>query len=189
VAAFEIVNGWADSTKAKIDGLSKDFDKAAAKTDDLIDKYKKGEITREQFSKGMADSNREMNDAQKKIDDVAARYNGIGGYFNWLYDNVTGNDPSKHKAKGGPVSAGQSYVVGDNPDGTLNDTSELFIPGSSGSIMSSKDLQAALSGSGRQQSPGLSKNVTLRIDNFNINNGGDSHRMLNDIGFALENAS
>lgn len=50
------------------------------------------------------------------------------------------------KAKGGPVSANTPYFVGDNPDGSLNKTTELFVPRTAGSIMNSKDLQSALSG-------------------------------------------
>ena len=48
------------------------------------------------------------------------------------------------KANGGPVSAGQPYFVGDNKDGSLNSTSELFIPGISGYVASSTDVQSAL---------------------------------------------
>ncbi|TFC63708.1 hypothetical protein E3O62_02455 [Cryobacterium sp. TMT2-15-1] len=39
-----------------------------------------------------------------------------------------------------------------------------------------------------QGSPGASGHTVL-VENININNGGDYHRMLNDIGFALELAS
>lgn len=47
---------------------------------------------------------------------------------------------------GGPVRRNQPYFVGENRDGSLNDTSELFVPGQSGRIISSKDLQSMLSG-------------------------------------------
>jgi len=50
------------------------------------------------------------------------------------------------RAGGGSVSPNQPYFVGDNPDGSLNRTSELFVPRSAGSIISSKDLQSALGG-------------------------------------------
>lgn len=52
------------------------------------------------------------------------------------------------RAKGGPVSANQPYLVGENKDGSINSTTELFVPGSSGSIMNSSDLQKALGNSG-----------------------------------------
>lgn len=52
-----------------------------------------------------------------------------------------------HKASGGPVDANKPYFVGDNKDGSLNSTSELFVPRTSGSIMNSSDLQKALGNS------------------------------------------
>lgn len=49
------------------------------------------------------------------------------------------------RASGGRVSANQPYLVGENRDGSINKTSELFIPNRSGMIMNSKQLQSALS--------------------------------------------
>lgn len=43
--------------------------------------------------------------------------------------------PLLKKAQGGPVKAGQPYIVGDNPDGTINSTSEVFVPDQSGTIV------------------------------------------------------
>jgi hypothetical protein len=40
-------------------------------------------------------------------------------------------------------------IVGDNPDGSLNSTSELFIPGISGTIASAKNTEEALKPSGQ----------------------------------------
>lgn len=48
------------------------------------------------------------------------------------------------KAKGGDVNAGQPYVVGDNPDGSLNSTSEVFVPGASGTIVPANKVREAL---------------------------------------------
>jgi muramidase (phage lysozyme) len=50
----------------------------------------------------------------------------------------------KRAANGGNVSAGEPIFVGDNKDGSLNSTSELFIPGISGYVASSTDVQAAV---------------------------------------------
>jgi TP901 family phage tail tape measure protein len=58
------------------------------------------------------------------------------------------------KASGGGVVARRPYFVGDNPDGSLNRTSELFWPGSSGTIVSARKLRAAL------QSPGATTGTT-----------------------------
>lgn len=52
------------------------------------------------------------------------------------------------KADGGPVSAGMPYIVGDNPDGSLNRTSELFVPSTNGTILSAADTRALLGGGG-----------------------------------------
>jgi hypothetical protein len=52
------------------------------------------------------------------------------------------------RAKGGSVQAGQPYVVGENSDGSLNNTSELFVPGQSGQIINAKNTQKLLGGAG-----------------------------------------
>lgn len=53
-----------------------------------------------------------------------------------------------NRASGGPVSSGQAYAVGDNPDGSWNATTELFVPGQSGTIVNSKQIKSALGSSG-----------------------------------------
>lgn len=50
------------------------------------------------------------------------------------------------RATGGPVSAGQPYVVGDNPDGSWNDTTEVFVPRQSGTIMSAGQSRGMMGG-------------------------------------------
>lgn len=59
------------------------------------------------------------------------------------------------RASGGPVSAGQPYLVGDNPDGSINRTTELFVPSTPGNIVKSGDLQSAMGGG---------SNVTLNVN-------------------------
>jgi hypothetical protein len=46
---------------------------------------------------------------------------------------------------GGPVKRNQPYFVGENPDGSLNRTSELFVPNASGRIISSRELRQVMS--------------------------------------------
>jgi hypothetical protein len=53
-----------------------------------------------------------------------------------------------HMAGGGSVSAGQPVIVGDNADGSLNSTSELFVPNKPGKIYSAKQTQSMLGGAG-----------------------------------------
>lgn len=59
-----------------------------------------------------------------------------------------------NRAAGGPVSSGQPYAVGDNPDGSWNRTTELFIPGQSGTIVSNKEIRSAMGASENQQNGG-----------------------------------
>lgn len=73
------------------------------------------------------------------------------------------------RASGGPVSANTPYFVGENPDGSLNSTSELFVPRSSGKIINSKDLQSSL---------GSSSSTENNIANVNIYSEVDGERWL-----------
>ena len=43
---------------------------------------------------------------------------------------------------GGPVEENQPVIVGENPDGTINDTTELFVPEQSGTIIPNDELVA-----------------------------------------------
>lgn len=82
----------------------------------------------------------------------------------------TGSGIPMKRAGGGPVSAGQPYFVGDNPDGSLNRTTELFVPKTSGYIMNSKDLQNALNGGSS------GSNNVFNITLPNVNNAQDFAR-------------
>ncbi len=46
------------------------------------------------------------------------------------------------RAMGGDVEPNESYLVGENPDGTINDTTELFVPEQSGTIIPNDELVA-----------------------------------------------
>lgn len=52
------------------------------------------------------------------------------------------------RAKGGSVSANTPYLVGENSDGSINKTTELFVPNRSGTIVPSGDLQSMISSNG-----------------------------------------
>jgi hypothetical protein len=52
------------------------------------------------------------------------------------------------RASGGPVWPGEVFAVGDNPDGSWNPTTELFVPSTPGTILSAADSRSALGGSG-----------------------------------------
>ena len=46
------------------------------------------------------------------------------------------------RAMGGDVEPNVPYIVGENPDGSLNETSELFVPEQSGTIIPNDELVA-----------------------------------------------
>jgi hypothetical protein len=82
------------------------------------------------------------------------------------------------RAAGGPVQAGQPYLVGDNPDGTPNSTSEVFIPSQSGTIVNSRDTQKML---GRNSS---GNQVTFNQTNY-IQNVMDLRVANRETGYML----
>lgn len=55
-----------------------------------------------------------------------------------------------HRATGGNVTAGQPYMVGENKDGSMNSTTELFVPNTSGRIIPADQTQQMLGGKGMQ---------------------------------------
>lgn len=57
------------------------------------------------------------------------------------------------RAGGGPVRKNMPYAVGDNPDGSWNRTTELFVPSQSGHIFNQRQLAAMMTGQGAS-SPG-----------------------------------
>lgn len=65
-------------------------------------------------------------------------------------------------AVGGPVSAGRSYLVGENRDGSINKTTELFTPNTSGRIVNAKDLQDAI-GKGGSQGTSATYNTSVNL--------------------------
>jgi hypothetical protein len=63
----------------------------------------------------------------------------------------------QRRASGGPVRAGMPYLVGENRDGSLNSTSELFVPNRSGTIVPSGELQSMLQ-------PQAAPSITFKLD-------------------------
>lgn len=85
---------------------------------------------------------------------------------------------------GGKVQKGSPYFVGDNPDGTLNATSELFIPSTSGRIVSNSDMLNMLGKSG-----GVVQNITIQSTIFDKNTVAEFYRktktLAREAGFEL----
>lgn len=112
------------------------------------------------------------------------------------FDMINSGNPKKAKAgrqllkdlsniqryQGGSVMSGQPYLVGENRDGSINDTTELFVPRSSGKIFSSTDLQSALS-----NERGGSGAKTEIVQNNTIYNQTDMDRALSDLAWRVAN--
>lgn len=60
------------------------------------------------------------------------------------------------RVMGGDVEPNKEYLVGENPDGTINDTTELFVPEQSGTIIPNDELMAQ-----SDNIEGMSDNIDL----------------------------
>lgn len=78
--------------------------------------------------------------------------------------NVSISDQAKPRAAGGQVLPGRAYSVGDNPDGSWNATTELFVPSEPGAVLSAADARAALGGGGGGLTVVLHQHVTPGVD-------------------------
>jgi len=67
------------------------------------------------------------------------------------------------RAAGGPVTGGRAYLVGDNPDGSINETTELFVPNGSGQILNPRDTRRALAASARTADDGPASGGGLTV--------------------------
>jgi len=91
-----------------------------------------------------------------------------------------GADLPTPKYSGGPVSANNPYFVGDNPDGSLNRTSELFIPKTAGTIIGSRDLRSMLVSSAVGPSKNNENNLSTSIyGDINIGSKSDADYFFN----------
>jgi hypothetical protein len=85
-------------------------------------------------------------------------------YLNSLRGSSGSGNVTKN-FNGWPVSPGGAHLVGENADGTANATTEMFIPGQAGNIVSARRLQEAMQEAWYKPS---------NIDNSrNVSNHGD----------------
>tara|TARA_B000000557_G_scaffold236231_1_gene212372 strand:+ start:458 stop:1792 length:1335 start_codon:yes stop_codon:yes gene_type:complete len=85
-------------------------------------------------------------------------------------ENLQQNDEEiEGRVDGGDVVEGVPYFVGENPDGTLNETSELFVPEQSGTIIPNDELVA-------QNTEGMSADST-NIEGVVADSIGDSNNV------------
>lgn len=145
-AAYQLKRAQDDVRRAT-DNVAKAEDEVKNKRKEWQKSLSEQRIALQSFNDELSRSAREARntrDAYQELIDVSSRVapRGTGGSGrNFL--EIPG------RASGGPVRAGQPYFVGENRDGSLNRTSELFVPRTSGTIVNSRDLQNAL-GNGRE---------------------------------------
>lgn len=105
--------------------------------------------------------------ASQNIDALDQKYKDLIGTINSAIQaqrelqSVQASGATQQRYKGWPVSAGTPYLVGENPDGSINpSTTEMFVPHASGSIVPAQQVQDALR-TLTTQNVDQSKNATI----------------------------
>jgi len=105
--------------------------------------------------------------ANQNIDALDQKYRDLIGTINSAIQaqrelqSVQASGATQQRYKGWPVSAGTPYLVGENPDGSINpSTTEMFVPNTSGSIVPAQQVQDALR-TLTTQNVDQSKNATI----------------------------
>jgi tape measure domain-containing protein len=100
-------------------------------------------VAEQQVKKEVDKTTKSIEGQYKVLGDLNTSLKDLSGK-NFTY-GVSGNiNKPPGRAMGGSVSAGRSYLVGENRDGSINKTTELFTPNSSGRIINAKDLRSAI---------------------------------------------
>lgn len=105
--------------------------------------------------------------ANKNIDALDQKYKDLINTINSAVQaqrelqSVQASWATQQRYKGWPVSAWQPYLVGENPDGSINpSTTEMFVPNTSWSIVPAQQVQEALR-TMQTQNIDQSKNATI----------------------------
>ena len=106
--------------------INKDIDSIKAAQDRYKKSLDEGKISQETYNKLMSNSTDNIRDAEKALKDLD-KQRGVWASFNAVADKVFGF--LDRRATGGPVTGNQPYLVGEKGP-------ELFVPNSSGSVMS-----------------------------------------------------
>jgi hypothetical protein len=117
-----------------------------------------------------------LKEAQVLIDDLSKPRNVPITFQITNSGDIIGNIPGAggRRARGGRVAARSLYMVGENPDGTPNKTTELFIPDSPGTIIPAAQTQQMLAGgSGSAGGGGVVRASSGPPVNVTINTGLD----------------
>jgi hypothetical protein len=180
-----------DSANKTAAGVGAAYDKLALSAESNL--AAAGEAAGEKMGKGFAEmlSKALREGLTKPFTDISNWFNdvfGIDGAFdrgmddfsrdlyNWIYPGM-GDRAIPRRAKGGSVSAGQPYVVGDNSDGSLNPTSELFIPGRSGTIVPADDLHEAIGTMGGGSGGKTEINITVPLSGIMTRSPADEREL------------
>lgn len=169
--------------------LTRAQDDLAVANKNAADRTKENEQAQKDLAKAKDDIVKAQNDIKNSVNGTADGYKNFTEQMKAAREEASKGQNAKslntqlsipgqkglpmfpgQRAAGGPVKAGMPYFVGENPDGSLNSTSELFVPNSSGRIVNSRDLQDMLGSSG--------SNIEYNIANINISSEVDGERWL-----------
>lgn len=162
-AEDELKKANQEVTKATDDKLKKEKEVADARNEVA----KAEEEKRKQFSMTTMQINTQKTALERLREQLQKDYTPTQAQKNsqTLRNNLNKSTQPKtftQKYLGGSVSAGMAYLVGENRDGSINDTTELFVPNTSGRIINSRDLQEALSNDDKGDA-GVTNNIQTLI--------------------------
>lgn len=162
-AEDELKKANQEVTKATDDKLKKEKEVADARNEVA----KAEEEKRKQFNMTTVQINTQKTALERLREQLQKDYTPTQAQKNsqTLQNNLNKSTQPKTFTKkylGGSVSAGMAYLVGENRDGSINDTTELFVPNTSGRIINSRDLQEALSNDDKGDA-GVTNNIQTLI--------------------------
>ena len=180
-AALQLKRAEEEQTTSRQNATTELFNNNAAKQ---TNKEKTTAAANEEksFSGRIDDTTRSIQNQYGNIDTLTGKlsslngktvgYNVIGHFTSFEEKKAATGSGVPFRSAGGPVSARKPYIVGENRDGSINSTSELFVPSTAGRIVNSRDLQSALAGGGS------GGGTEYNIGTINISNEVDGERWL-----------
>lgn len=157
------------------------------------DRTKENEQAQRDFAKAEKEVRKAQDSIKEGADGISSGYLGIMNAANKAKDamiqaNKKGDTAASRKAfvdwqsaglkipgraSGGSVQANKAYFVGENRDGSLNKTSELFIPRTAGYVANARNLQGLLQNTAPSTSVGAlisqTNNVYTELDMIVVN--------------------
>lgn len=142
-AAYQLEQAQANNAKANAD-VTKSTDELKKAQEDQAKKEKEQAAAKKAVEDQARRTAEQIERQRKAIQDVNLGLDNLNGKTVNYTVNAKLNSLTtgpQGRAVGGPVKRNTPYFVGENRDGTLNRTSELFVPGQNGRIVNSNDLQ------------------------------------------------